>query len=520
MRKLRVIGALLLVFLLAAAGCSTKSSGGPAPAGSTTPSTTAPAAAKKDTVTVALDSDYPTMDPHMHNERNSIILNWHIFDSLLTRNPDTMEVIPHLAESFKALGDTTWEFKLRKGVKFHNGEEFNADAVKFTFDRVLDEKTKSPQRGNVSAVKEIKVIDPYTVQLITSAPYPLLPERLTYFCMLPPKYFQEVGAEKFGQSPIGTGPYKFVEWKKGDRVILKANEEYWKGAPQIKNAVFRTIREQATQLNELASGGLDMIWKVPPDNIAQVQQSGATVAYTDILRFWHISINPAFKPWDDKNFRMAVAQAINVDAIMKEIFQGKATRVPAMVNPKQFGFDPSVKPIPYDPEKARELLKQTAYKGEKLTLHHYMKGAGPSVMDAIAGDLKKVGINVEIKFYPETNTLVELNRAGKTEADAGTWGSFSTFDADAVLEPFLHTKGTYGAWHQFHPDQNKLVEEGRSTLDPQKRKEAYSKLQHLVVDEAMDVSLFAPQDVYGINQNLNYKPRADEVIYLYQASWK
>jgi peptide/nickel transport system substrate-binding protein len=515
MRKVRWALSLVLVLLIAATGCSTKKAG-PAPSGG---STSVPGA-KKDTITVALDSDYPTMDPHMHNERNAIIINWHIFDSLLTRDPETMAVVPHLAESFKAVNDTTWELKLRKDVKFHNGEEFNADSVKFTFDRVLDEKTKSPQRGNISAVKEVKVIDPYTVQLITNAPYPLLPERLTYFCMLPPKYFNEVGADKFGQSPVGTGPYKFGEWKKGDRVILKANEEYWKGAPQIKNVVFRTIREQATQLNELAAGGVDLIWKLPPENIPQVEKAGATITTTEILRFWHISMNPAFKPLQDKNFRLAMAHAINVDAIIAAIFEGKATRIAAMVNPKQFGFDPSVKPFPYDPEKAKQYLKQSSYKGEKLTLHYYMKGTGNAVMDAIAGDLKQVGINVETKFYPETNTLVELNRSGKTEMDAGTWGSFSTFDADAVLEPFLSLKGTYGATHQFAPDQNQLIADARATLDAPKRKELYTKLQKLVVDEAMDISLFSPLDIYGMHKDLNYKPRADEVIYLYQASWK
>jgi peptide/nickel transport system substrate-binding protein len=513
MRKQRWVLALVIVMLLATTACSTKKS-------INTPNTPNASATKKDTVTVALDSDYPTMDPHMHNERNAIILNWHIFDSLLTRNRDTMAVVPHLAESFKAINDTTWEFKLRKNVKFHNGEEFNADSVKFTFDRVLDENTKSPQRGNVSAVKEVKVIDPQTVQLITSSPYPLLPERLTFFEMLPPKYFQEVGAEKFGQSPVGTGPYKFVEWKKGDRVTLKANEQYWKTPAAIKNIVFRSIREQATQMNELASGGVDLIWKVAPDNIAQVTTAGARVTTTEILRFWHISINPSFKPLDEKNFRMAMVHAINVDAIIKEIFQGKATRVPAMVNPKQFGFDASVKGFTYDPEKAKEFLKNSSYKGEKLILHHYFKGAGPAVMDVIVADLKKVGINVEIKYYPEPNPLVELNRQGKTGLDAGSWGSFSIFDADAVMEPYFHMKGTYGAHHQFHPDQNSLIEQGRSTLDPKVRMEAYAKLQKMVIDEAMDISLFAPHDVYGIHKDLNYTPRADEVIYLYEASWK
>lgn len=456
----------------------------------------------------------------MHNERTGIIVNWHMFDSLLTRDPANMAVVPHLAESFKAVNDLTWEFKLRKGVKFHNGEEFDANSVKFTFDRVLDEKTKSPQRGNVSAVKEVKIIDPYTVQLVTNAPYPLLPERMTYFKMLPPKYFQEVGPDKFATNAVGTGPYKLEQWVKGDRVILTAWENYWKGPAKIKKVIFRGIPEQATALNELAAGGIDLVREVAPDLAGQITKGGNVIATADILRVWHYGMDPQYPPFDDINFRKAIQHALNVDLYIKEIFQGKAVRVPALVNPKQFGFDPSVQAPKFDVALAKQYLAKSSYKGQKIMIEHYMKGAGPSLADAMVSDLKDVGITAEVKFYPETNALVTLNRSCKVPFNGGTWGSFSTFDADAVLQPFFSMGGTYGKCHQFNPEQNKLIEDARSTVDAAKRKEIYAKVQKLLVDEAWDISLFAPQDIYGMNKNLNYKPRADEVVYMYDASWK
>lgn len=520
-RSTIILGVALAIatFLSGCGGNATTPSQSPAPGTTGTNATSTPAA-KKDTLVIAQDNDVPTLDPHMHAERVAIIVDWHIYDSLLSRDPKTMQIIPGLAESYKTINDTTWEFKLRQGVKFHNGEEFNADVVKFTIDRVLDPNQKSPQRGNISSIKEVKVVDPYTVDIITKVPYPVLPERLAFLCMVPPKYLKEVGDQQFALKPVGTGPYKFVSWTKGDRVVLIANENYWKGTAKIKNVIFRAIPEQATQLNELASGGVDILRYLTPDLANQVTQGGNSVATAPIIRFWHFSMNPAYKPFDDVNFRLAIQHAINVDAIITSIFGGKAERIPAMVNPKQFGFDQSVKAPTYDPNLAKQYLAKSSYHGEPITIEHYMKGAGPAVMDAIIADLKAVGINAEAKFYPDSSALAQRTLAGKTAIDGGTWGSNSTFDADGVLQAFFGVDGSYGKYHQFDPKADQLIQQARGTLDAAKRKQLYSQVQQMVVDEAMDISLFAPYDIYGINKNLDYTPRADEVVYAYDASWK
>src|SRR3990170_751481 len=251
-------------------------------------------AAPRGRVTVALGSDTPTQDPHMHTARMGIIINQHIFDTLLARDTTTWKPVPHLAESVKSVNALTWELRLRKGVTFHNGEPFTAESVKFSFDRVLNPEQKSPLRGNFTWIKSVDVVDEHTVRIVTTKPYPLIQEILTFgnFGMVPPRYIKEKGDANFAKHPVGTGPFTFVEWRKGERTVLEANERYWKGAPAIKPLVFRVIPETATQIAELLSGGVDFIRAVPPDQIPAIKASGqARVTATKILRVAYLQMD-------------------------------------------------------------------------------------------------------------------------------------------------------------------------------------------------------------------------------------
>lgn len=512
----KCLAVVTAISVIALAGCA---GGRPsAPAGGAG----APAAGggdKEKTVVVAFEADVPTQDPHMHNERVAIIVNWHVFDSLLTRDPKTMEVVPHLAESFRTIDDRTWEFKLRKDVKFHNGEPFNADAAKFSLERVLNPDQKSPQRGNISAIEKVDKVDDYTIRITTKAPYPILHERLTYLSMVPPKYLKDVGDQQFGIKPIGTGPFRFERWDKGDKTVLVANKEYWKGAPKVDKVIFRGIPEKATQLAEMRAGGIDIIRQIPPDLVGEVEKGGnARIATVEILRTWYISMNLNDKPFSDERVRQAIAHAINVDAIQQSIFKASAVRVPAVAHPKQFGFDPSIKAREYNPDKAKQLLAEAGYpNGFSVVLHHYVAGAGHQVADAIAADLAKVGIKAEIKYYADQGVLIAASRAGKIPFEMGTWGSFSTFDADAFMQPFLHEQGTYGPYHRV-PGLHDLLEKARSTLDKNERQKYYTEAQKVIVDKVPMITMFAPHDIYGISKRVNYTPRADEVIYVYDAT--
>ena len=207
----------------------------------------------KDTLTVALVSHAPTLDPHMHFERVGILVNINMFDSLLHRSPK-LQFEPSLATSWKAVSDTVWEFKIRKNVRFHNGDVLTPADVKYSFDRVIDQTKKSPQYGNIRAIKEVKVVDAETVHIITDKPFPLLLERLVFFPIVNKKHVETVGDQAFGTtSPVGTGPWKFVEWKRDQLIRLEAFDQHWRGKAPFKHLIFRAIPETATQVEDRKS---------------------------------------------------------------------------------------------------------------------------------------------------------------------------------------------------------------------------------------------------------------------------
>src|SRR4051794_36254776 len=278
-----------------------------------------PAAAQpKDTMVVALVAHAETLDPHMHFQRNGILVNINMFDSLLHRNAK-LEYEPSLATSWKALTETTWEFKLRKGVKFHNGDTMTAEDVKYSFDRVLEpgkEKKKSPQYGNIRAIKEVKIVNADTIHLITDRPFPLLLERVVFFPIVPKKHIEKVGEEAFGSTAtVGTGPWKLVEWKRDQHIRLEAFDGHWRGKPAFKYLVFRAIPEVATQIAEMKTGGVDLIRTLSADLIPEMKSGSQTyVSSSPILRVHYVELDMRAAPFDKKLVRQAANYAIDKQA--------------------------------------------------------------------------------------------------------------------------------------------------------------------------------------------------------------
>ena len=365
--------------------------------------TSAGSAQPKDTLTVALVSHAPTLDPHMHFERVGILVNVNMFDSLLHRNTK-LEYEPSLATSWKALNDTTWEFKLRKGVKFHNGDPLAAEDVKFSFDRVLEpgkEKKKSLQYGNIRAVKEVRIVDADTIQVITDKPFPLLLERLVFFAIVPKKHIEKVGDEAFGTTAaVGTGPWKLVEWKRDQAIRLEAFDGHWRGKPPFKNLVFRAVPEVATQIAEMKTGGVDIIRNVSADLIPELKASPMTyVSSTPILRVHYVELDMRQPPFDKKLVRQAANYAIDKQALIQKLMGGLGQQVATVVQPRAFGFDAEVQPFPYDPKKAKELLAQAGFpSGVDITVHSASADFRPQ-FEAIAQMLTEVGLRTNARMW-------------------------------------------------------------------------------------------------------------------------
>ncbi len=494
--------------------------GPPAPAG----------AAPKGRVTVALATDTPTLDPHMHTARTGIIVGWHLYDTLYSRDPKTGRPVPGLAESARAVGPTTWELRLRRNVRFHNGEPFDAESVRFTVERILNPEQKSPLRGTFSWIKSVEVVDPYTVRLHTTRPYPLVEEMLAFgnFEMVPPRYVREKGDAQFALSPVGTGPYRFVEWKKGDRLVLEANEQYWHGAPAVKTVVFRVIPETATQIAELLSGGVDLIRAVPPDQLPALQGNPAVrVTTSKVLRVVYLSTDAAGRasrtPLTDVRVRRALNHAVNVDEIVQKVLGGLAVRTNgAGMNPLAFGFDPDVRPYPFDPDRARRLLAEAGHPGGfEVALKTYGGSvvSVEQVAQAIQGYLGRIGVRARIRHFEDVGQYLAQLRAGKLDGLVlQSWGFNSVFDADALYYIFFKRGEPYD--YETTDEISSLVEEGRATLDARKRQEIYSRAERLVADQAFWVPMYGQYTIEAVSARLRYEASPDEIMRVFAAAWK
>jgi peptide/nickel transport system substrate-binding protein len=476
----------------------------------------------KDTLVVALVSHAPVLDPHMHFERVGILVNINMFDSLLHKNT-RLEYEPSLATSWKPLTDTQWEFKLRRGVKFHNGETMTAEDVKYSFERVLDPKKKSPQYGNIRAIKEVRIVDPDTIHIVTERPFPLLLERLVFFPIVPKRHVEAVGDEAFGlRAPVGTGPWKFVEWKRDQLIRLEAFDAHWRGRPAFKHLVIRAIPEVATQVAELKTGGVDIIRNVSADLTPELKTHSQTyVSSAPILRTHYIATDMRVPPFDKKAVRQAANYAIDREAIVQKMMGGLGRVLPTVVHPAVFGYDPAVTAFAYDPKRAKQLLAQAGYpNGVDITLHSSFVEFRP-VFEAIAQMLTEVGIRTTAKMWdpgPAWNKFFQ-GEGKATHGYYGSWGYYSVFDADAILHPLYHTEpgGWVGKWYARVEGLDGLIDQARSTVDQASRKRTYLQILRLLKEEAPSIFLFHQFDTLGISKNVEYAARGDEWLWLFDA---
>jgi peptide/nickel transport system substrate-binding protein len=479
----------------------------------------------KDTLVVALVSHAPTLDPHMHFERVAILVNINMFDSLLHKNT-RLEYEPSLATSWKALNDTTWEFKLRKGVKFHNGDMMTAEDVKYSFDRVLDQTKKSPQYGNIRAIKDVRIVSPDTIHILTDKPFPLLLERLVFFPVVPKKHIEKVGDQAFGDSAaVGTGPWKLVEHKRGQHIRLEAFDQHWRGKPPFKHLVIRAIPEVATQIAELKTGGVDIIRNVSADLVPDLKSHAQTyVSSAPILRTHYVHLDMRTEPFNKKLARQAANYAIDREAIVQKMMAGLGRVVPTVVHPAAFGYDASVTAYTFDPKKAKALLAQAGYpNGVDITLHSGFVEFRP-VFEAIGQMLTEVGIRTTVKMWdpgPAWNKFFQ-GEGKATHGYYGSWGYYSVFDADAILHPLYHTEP--GGWVGKHyirvEGLDGLIDQARSTVDQASRKRTYTQILKLLKEEAPSIFLFHQFDTLGISKKVDYAARGDEWLWLYDAKPK
>lgn len=483
---------LLSAAVFALAACSSG-----APAGEKSPNTPAPA----QKAVIAVSGEATTLDPHKSFSGNVFVVTNQIYESLIARSPDGA-LQPRLATEWKALNETTWELKLRQGVKFQDGEPFNAAAVKFSLERLKDPATKAPGAYIVTMIKEIKVVDEHTVQLITDKPFAPLPAHLAHpvAAIVSPK----AAAGDLGKSPVGTGPFKYADWKAGDSVTLAANPEYWGGKPKLETVIMRIIPQTGTQLVELQAGTVDLINGVQPEKFQELATS-KTLTATKFLGWGSLVLgfNTKEGPLANPDVRHAIARALDRESMVTTLRQGMAEKAAGLVPPTVSGADKSLTAIPYDVEAAKSLMAKAGFTLPlKLKLNTYEGAETRQIAGAIQAQLKEIGIDLEIVVSEFGAYSTEI-----AKPDHGlyltSWGTV-TMDADYAYYAFLHSGQHEADNKSFYavPRVDQLLEQARSTADQKAREAAYAQVESIIQQDLPYLTVYYPLTSYAKNQRL------------------
>jgi peptide/nickel transport system substrate-binding protein len=502
MKRIGQVLALIVVTTLLATAC-----GGPATTAAPEATTTPPPAAKTE-ITVVIANDPATLDPQVSEDFNERLVTDSVNETLLARDQD-MQIVPNLATEYEQLDATTWQFKLRSGVKFHNGEPFNADAVVFSVKRIIDPATKSDQASNVASITGAEKVDDLTVNIMTSGPDPILPARMTMLKIIEPKHAQG-DAEKFATTPIGTGPYKFVKWDRGVEVVLEANADYWGGKPTIDVVHLRPIQEESTRLAALQAGEVDLIFGLLPEQIDQAP----VAVHTPGLEFPMILLsNWDDSPIKDVRLREAINYAVDKEALAEELYSGFA--VPAdgqILTPGHFGYNPNVKAFPYDPDKAKQLIQEAGYNGEEILLEsevgRWLKDK--ELVEAVAGQLAEVGLNVKINIREFSNYLDVLFDKEHRAPMIFVSHDNPFLDADRTLTAYFTCDGTGPSY--CNEEVSAMIAAARTEVDPAKRLQMYQQIVQTAHDEASHLYLLNVENTYGLSERLNWTARRDGKI--------
>lgn len=480
-----------------------------------------PAAASERIIRVAVGVDATSMDPPMSTNITDKNVTTHIFDTLLYRD-DEMKVQPNLAISWKLVNDTTWEFVLREGVKFQNDEVFNAEAVKFSIDRILDPQMKAPSFAQFTAIKSVTVVAPYVVHVETKEPYPVLPAVLAELWIVPPKYTQENGSAYLAKHPVGSGPFRFVRWLKDESIELEANKDYWKGPRKFDRLFFLPIPERGTRVAMLKTGEVDVVGDIPPFMVDNLKSDKDIEIITALgARAYFLGINTmADSPLKDPKVRQALAYAIDVEGIIANTLDGYGARLASFLTPRHFGYNPALKPYPYDPEKARKLLAEAGYPNGFRVDFDAPNGRylmDKEVAQVIAGQLRKIGLDINLQVK-EWGTYVGQFRKKKKEEMAPLYflgWSIPTFDADAILFALCTPDKTYSRYQ--NAEVADLLKKARYTMDVEKRLAIYHQALDIMYTDMPAVPLYQLKDLYGRRASVAWEARTDERILLHDA---
>lgn len=492
-------------------------------------------------LTIGLSGDITSLDPHYHNVTPNANVAEHMFETLIAKD-EKMRFKPALAQSWRAVDETTWEVKLRPGVKFHDGSEFTAQDVVFSLARPANVKNSpSPYTIYTKGFKDVVAVDKLTVRITTNGPYPLVPNDLSTIYMVSKKVAETASSDDFnsGKAMVGTGPYKFVSFRKGDRVELTRNDAYWGNKPQWDTVSLRILTNDAPRVAALLAGDVQVIENVPTSDIRKLSADpGVSVFKVPTFRMMYLhmdsdrEVSPFVadkagkplprNPLKDARVRQAISKAISRQAIVDRVMEGAAEPTGQLVNSSLFGHVPGLKPDTADAAAAKRLLAEAGYPdGFQLTLHtpnnRYVNDE--QVAQAIASMLTRIGIQTRVEAMPSASFFTRANKLDFSFMLAG-WGA-DTGEAGSSLKSLLATYDPGKGWgasnrgRYSNPALDAKLSAALTTIDDRAREKLLQEATEIGIKDYGVIPLYYQINVWAAKKGLTVIPRQDERTYAF-----
>jgi peptide/nickel transport system substrate-binding protein len=498
--RLVVLGAAVLVALGVVSYAAARVSG---PA--------AKAAPASGSITIALGGEPTTLDPLLKEDGNERWVTDSIFDTLMGRTVNDKKLYPKLAASYpKLINKTTWQVKLRPGITFTDGEPMNADAVAFSINRIINPKYNSEQVEFVGSIKKAVKVNDLTVNILTKGPDPILPARLYWVRIVAPKAAAQGDS---ASHPVGTGPYVFKSWNRGESITLTANPNYWGSPkPSIETITYKFVPEEGAQLAGLVSGQYDLITSLLPDEVNRAPKAVITAGNE------HPMLIPDARPGagitSDVRVRQALNYAIDKNALAQKLYDGDAVPDQGQtLSPSWFGYDPKVHAYPYNPAKAKALLKAAGALGKTITLTtesgRFLNDK--VLVESVAQYWRQVGLNVNVKVLSFNTWLTQLFDPKHRPQVIFVSTDNPIYDADRTLSTYYESSG--GGASNSDPLLKKWIDAARTETNVGKRLALYHRAVERANKQAYLVWLLNLKNVWGLSKRLSWQPRQDGFMF-------
>jgi peptide/nickel transport system substrate-binding protein len=502
-RPIRYVGVLIGI-LLTAAACGGGDGGGDGDGDGQ-----ADTAAE---ITIAIGTEPSTLDPQIKDDGGERAVNDNVYETLVARTTEG-ELTPGLAAEMPTqLDETTWQFKLRTGITFHDGTPFNADAVVSSVQRLVTLGEESEQSGFFATITGAEKVDDTTVNVITSGPDPVLPTRMYWMKMIAPG---DESRTDFAEKPNGTGPYTFVEWVRGDHVSLERNADYWGDEPAIARVTFRFIAEAGTRLSSLLAGEIDLMTNLLPEDVPQAPKSASVRG----LEHPVIVLNARGGITADARVRQALNYAIDKEALANNLFGGLAVPDDCQVlSPTWFGYNGDLDPYPYDLGQAQSLIQEAGVAGQTIELvgesGRWLKDK--ETIEAVAQFWREAGLDVKVSIFEFGEYLNRLFDQENRPDTIFVSSSNELQDADRTMSTY-YQEGGIGSSNS-DPQLKALIDQARTEIDQARRQEMYEEATQIACDQAYFAFLLNNEDTYGMSENLEWQPRVDAKLLVKEMS--